>query len=848
MLNVWLYLGTVLGAFGVGFIISQIDAIIPIVIGRIWKSKDAWWRQMIGGAIYIALTATFIWSTSQISFFPLQLSLSIPEWIIFLVSLVVSSALGIMYGYIDLKNASKVIETIINTMFPSGGNFIRLGADDIGASSKILQFLEKTGGPYQEALFFVANGINSYILSWYLLGVFKRFVDLSENEQQYFVKKWMEDDNLVLRSLGDAFKALGSLGYYTDARIWKEMDFPGPFVPQYPNAETHTHDVPIHVKHTKQPGVILHPFPNQKEVSENDSIIDPNIRIFGITRFLNRSRKYGLIDSDVHLDVDVCIIGSGAAGAVLAYELSKNPLIQRVVLLERGSYNESEDFNQRELDMLSKLWKGGGFTFNQDYSILIGQGETLGGTTVINHAICIDTPHVVLKEWARMGVDEWISNHKNFHDTLNEIKCEINVRPVHNLEINKNNMILKNGAKRLNIPDNGHGPNPRNCFDCCECGFSHLGCHYNSKQSTLVTYIPKALDTGNCLVICDCNVERLRFDKNVVTGVDAVLKIKNGDAKYYLHVNANIVIVSAGSINSSALLLRSKVPDPNKQIGQGLSIHPSPLVIAEFPEEVRSFEGIPMSYHVSEYSVMNGVPGIMPNDPLVTSNLPQDQRGGFALESVFPNPGQLGAFLPGVAESHKHMMKNLKYYGAAGILIRDTPKGIISINLSGEPIVKYGLDMHDKINLCNGIRKLSEIFFSEGAINVIITHRFGTIITRQDYLQNPNIINEQILPENCGQDKLFIGAVHPQGGNRMGSNPTKSVVDSHCKHHIIKNLFVCDASVFPTATGVNPMLTIMGLAKRTSQYINTNWNEISSIGKVKIDKNKPWIEKSSQFK
>ena len=81
----------------------------------------------------------------------------------------------------------------------------------------------------------------------------------------------------------------------------------------------------------------------------------------------------------------------------------------------------------------------------------------------------------MLKEWSSMGVDPWITCEKDFQDMLNEVKNEIKVRPIHDLEINRNNMILKNGAQRLKIPPTGHGPNPRNCNDCCECGFSHLG-------------------------------------------------------------------------------------------------------------------------------------------------------------------------------------------------------------------------------------------------------------------------------------------------------------------------------------------------------------------------------------
>ena len=92
------------------------------------------------------------------------------------------------------------------------------------------------------------------------------------------------------------------------------------------------------------------------------------------------------------------------------------------------------------------------------------------------------------------------------------------------------------------------------------------------------------------------------------------------------------------SINSSALLLRSKTPDPNKQIGLGLSIHPSPLVIAEFSEEIRAFEGIPMSYHISEYSAMNGVPGIMHNDPPIDSELLEDQKEDLLWKVYFLTP------------------------------------------------------------------------------------------------------------------------------------------------------------------------------------------------------------------
>ena len=62
-------------------------------------------------------------------------------------------------------------------------------------------------------------------------------------------------------------------------------------------------------------------------------------------------------------------------------------------------------------------------------------------------------------------------------------------------------------------------------------------------------------------------------------------------------------------------------------------------------------------------------------------------------------------------------------------------------------------------------------------------------------------------------DNLMLGSAHPQGGNKMGNNEAECVVDSDCKVFGFNNLYVCDASVFPTALGVNPQLTVMALAQ-----------------------------------
>jgi choline dehydrogenase-like flavoprotein len=88
---------------------------------------------------------------------------------------------------------------------------------------------------------------------------------------------------------------------------------------------------------------------------------------------------------------DICVIGSGAAGAGLAKELAEAG--KKVVLIKRVEYHEGKDINQREVDMMPLLWKNVGFNFVDSLRIAIAQGCCLGSSsTIINVTVCFDTP------------------------------------------------------------------------------------------------------------------------------------------------------------------------------------------------------------------------------------------------------------------------------------------------------------------------------------------------------------------------------------------------------------------------------------------------------------------------
>ena len=195
----------------------------------------------------------------------------------------------------------------------------------------------------------------------------------------------------------------------------------------------------------------------------------------------------------------------GQHGAIIAEKLASKG--KSVVVLEKGGYYDAEDMNQRELDMMPLLWKNGGANFTDNLRIVIAQGQCLGGSTVINDAVCLKTPQIVREQWRAMGVN--ISNQQ-WDKATDEVWNRIHVTKVAEQELNDNNLMLK---KSCELKGYKSSENDRNCIDCMRCGFCHLGCHYETKQDMLVTYIRKALRSpdSNIRIYCNCSAEKITY-------------------------------------------------------------------------------------------------------------------------------------------------------------------------------------------------------------------------------------------------------------------------------------------------------------------------------------------------
>ena len=539
--------------------------------------------------------------------------------------------------------------------------------------------------------------------------------------------------------------------------------------------------------------------------------------VYGLDELSDRHEKYEVIKNDiVENDVDVCIIGSGAAGAVLAKELVEAG--KKVVLIERGGYHEGKDMNQREADMMPLLWKNAGFNFVDSLRIAIAQGCCLGGSTIINDAVCFDTPLRVRQQWSKLGVnfsdDEW-SHH------LQRVNSILHVTKVTDDELNRNNLMLKRGAEKIGLRE--HWNNSRNCINCMQCGFCHIGCHYETKQNALVTYIHEALKKpdSDMRVYCNCDIENIIHSNGVVEGVEGNFLNIDGNKKYRIRVNAKIVIISAGAIASSKLLLQNGIAQDTA--GIGLCLHPGIEVIGDFNYEIKGNQGIPMAYTVHDF-------GVTRTSDQTRKEYNFDDGGEFLIESIFLPLLQFSIALSasGISE-HERLIERFNNYAMAGIVVRDDNIGRVALTSTGRASVTYEPGEKELKMLAKGVEVLGKMWFALGAKKIIISYRGMSTIEQEADI--PKLV-EKILndPRN-----LLLGSAHPQSGNKIGTNEANSVVDSDCKVHGFENLFVCDASVFPTSVGVNPQITVMAVASIVASRIIKDWE--NKYANISLSKN-----------
>ena len=486
----------------------------------------------------------------------------------------------------------------------------------------------------------------------------------------------------------------------------------------------------------------------------------------------------------LQLEADVVIVGSGAGGAVSAYELAKRGM--KVLVLEAGPYVPSKDFTENFTDSLDTLYQDHGSQSNSDGDLLVLQGACVGGSTVVNGCVCFRTPDFILQDWQRdFGLSELTVDE--LAPYFDEVEKNLAVHDNGEHEIPRHGRLIRAGANRLGWSVK---PLKRNIRQCGLTGHCLSGCKTERKQSMLVTYLPWAAAHG-AQIYADTRVEKIVTREGKASGVEAIITRHDGTVAATLSVSAPRVILAAGAVQTPLLLLKSGLANRSGQVGKNFACHPSLYVPARYPEPVYPWRGAMLGVYVDEFM--------------------HPDKGGFVLEDGGAGLVELTmAAEPGTGKPFMDYMANAKYLAGLVTLIHDHNVG--SIEWDGErKKINYKLSDTDFPSMQRALKAAARLHLAAGASDVPASD--------QRIIRNEADIDSQVDSLENQPQHLRMVSYHPQGTCRMGADPDHSVVAANGQSHDVPGLYVADASLLPTSIIVNPQITVYALATRIARHM-----------------------------
>ena len=499
------------------------------------------------------------------------------------------------------------------------------------------------------------------------------------------------------------------------------------------------------------------------------------------------------VASDTQLEADVCIVGSGAGGSVIAAELAKRGM--RVVILEAGGYYNESDFAQNELKAYQEMYWRQGPQTSADGNFTLLAGRTLGGGTVVNWTNCVRTPQWVRSEWASeyglTGLDT-----PEFDAHLDAVLGRIGANGDCS-DLNPAQQRVADGCDKLGW---SHKRTQRNTDPATytpeTAGYLGFGDHTGSKNSADKNWLRDATDHG-AKILVRTKATRVLVENGRAAGVEAVYADPATGASANVTVRAPRVVVAAGALESPSLLLRSGIGGP--AAGNYLRLHPCGVVFAVYGDDQRAWWGAPHAMLCDEFSN----PG---------------NGYGFLIEGSQYAPSLIGAAVHWTSgRGHKELMADAKRGVTTIGLVRDHGFGRVALDAAGESVVTYDVtDPLDVENYHKGLDAQIQIALAAGASALYL---LAPGLPRWRYGDDVDAFRDVARTIEIGFGGSTAFSAHQMGSCRMGSDPATSVADPFGELHDVKGVYVGDASAFPTPSGANPMVTTMALAHRTAAHI-----------------------------
>ena len=489
------------------------------------------------------------------------------------------------------------------------------------------------------------------------------------------------------------------------------------------------------------------------------------------------------------LSCDVAIVGTGAGAGITAELLTAAGL--SVVLIEEGPLKSSTDFRQRESEAYPTLYQESANRKTADKGVGILQGRCVGGSTTVNWTSSFRTPKATLAYWREhfglVGMTP-----EAMAPWFEQAEQRLHIGPWL-VQPNVNNEKLRLGAERIGIAAAEIRRNVRGCWNLGSCG---MGCPTNAKQSMLVTTIPAALDRGAVLLV-QTRAQTLELAEGRVQAVQCVPVAINGAVLGGpgTRVAARHFVVAGGAINSPALLMRSRLPDPHARLGRRTFLHPVVLSTAVFDERIEGWQGAPQTLYTDHFQDTVAIDG-----PI-----------GYKLEAPPLHPVIASLTMAGFGDPLVEAMKAFPHTQALLALLRDgfhaeSPGGEVRLLADSTPVLDYRLTPFVLEGGRRALLSMAEIQFAAGARQVRPGHEHA--LAYRSWAEARAAIHQFSLDPQL----LKVVSAHVMGGCAMAAKPEQGVVRPDGKHWQVANLSVHDGSLFPTSIGANPQLSVYGLA------------------------------------
>ncbi len=481
---------------------------------------------------------------------------------------------------------------------------------------------------------------------------------------------------------------------------------------------------------------------------------------------------------------DVVVVGTGAGGGAAGAALAEAGL--NVVFVEEGGWHPTSSFNPYMAQSARRLYRGGGATMifgRTPFPYL--EGRCVGGSTVINGGMCYRPPDAVLDGWEReLGAADL--GVRAMEPLFDEVEARISAKKQIEASVGGDNRIMSEAARRKGWY---HSKNERNQHLCVGANNCILGCPTGAKQSSLLTWMPDAMSAGaRCLT--DVRIESLLIDDGHCVGVRGrAIDPRTNRPTRRVQVRAKAVVIACGAVQTPVLLLRHRLGRPSGELGRNFLVHPNVKVLAVYPYPVHGWQGVSQWGQVRQF---------------------HDQGIIFA-ENMTP-ASVIGAALPNHAAASWRVGKRYDHMVLSGVLVEDSDTGRVRRGPFGMALPTYDITDYDHERFVNATRWLAEMHFSMGAEEVHLPFVGLHVARSADDLSK--IDSTKIRPQD-----LEMFTPHLMGTARMGTRSQDSVVDLDGQLWDLRGCYVADASVFPTAVGVNPQVTIMALARRIGRRL-----------------------------